>query len=180
MSDTQRLLSENTIFFERGSKALHKLRLYLLKRPERDEVLCKRSALQRDQLGSIIYLFRFVPELFLYGHTNNVAGSCHFSAVLLYACSGAAQHSNGTDGVRYRSLSLGARRLRLNFVCQQKTGHLLTTPSGFYCHSPAPTRPPSPTSTPAGFCCWWSPSETCAACENPSDPTGCGGSGCAQ
>ena len=71
VSDTQRLLSENTIFFERGSKALHKLRLSLLKRPERDEVLCKRSALQRDQLGSIIYLFRFVPELFLYGHTNN-------------------------------------------------------------------------------------------------------------
>ena len=85
VSDTQRLLSENTIFFERGSKALHKLRLSLLKRPERDEVLCKRSALQRDQLGSIIYLFRFVPELFLYGHTNNVFGSCHFSAVLLYA-----------------------------------------------------------------------------------------------
>ena len=85
VSDTQRLLSENTIFFERGSKALHKLRLSLLKRPERDEVLCKRSALQRDQLGSIIYLFRFVPELFLYGHTNNVFGSCHLSAVLLYA-----------------------------------------------------------------------------------------------
>ena len=86
VSDTQRLLSENTIFFERGSKALHKLRLSLLKRPERDEVLCKRSALQRDQLGSIIYLFRFVPELFLYGHhTNNVVGSSHFSAGLLYA-----------------------------------------------------------------------------------------------
>ena len=47
--DTERVLSGKIIFFVRkngwSGQALHKLRRSLLKRPERDKVLCKRSTL---------------------------------------------------------------------------------------------------------------------------------------
>ena len=56
-----------------------------------------------------------------------------------------------------------------------------TVSSRFYCPSPTPAPTPSPSPSPQdGYCCWWAVRKDCAGCENPSQPDGCGGSGCTE